>query len=90
MFNHEIAVDLLWLDSKPVFHIVDTHTLFQNAAFVKYKTSECIWQTFLDCWATVYLGYPENIRLDHETSFNSVKFRQLCNNHGVNMQLSGV
>lgn len=28
VFNHELALDLMWLDSNPVLHVVDTHTLF--------------------------------------------------------------
>lgn len=38
LFNHEIAIDLFWLDGEPVFHVVDTYTLFHNAEFLTGKT----------------------------------------------------
>lgn len=28
VFNHEIAMDLMWLEKVPVLHVVDTHTNF--------------------------------------------------------------
>lgn len=28
IFNHELEIDLLWLDNALVIHVVDTHTLF--------------------------------------------------------------
>ena len=35
IYNHELALDLLWLAGKPVLHVVDVHTSFQNAIFVQ-------------------------------------------------------
>ena len=34
IFNHELALDLVWLKSKPVLHEVDTHTHFSAAIFI--------------------------------------------------------
>lgn len=30
-------MDLMWLDNKPVYYIIDIESLFQNALFVKDK-----------------------------------------------------
>lgn len=35
VFDHEIAVDLVSLEGRPVLHIVDTHTHFQAAAVLR-------------------------------------------------------
>lgn len=42
LFNHEISVDLLWLESHPVLHIVCTHTRFQSAAVLRGENVEAI------------------------------------------------
>ena len=34
IFNHEFAIDLIWLEG-PILHIVDTHTHFPNAVALK-------------------------------------------------------
>lgn len=37
IFNREFSIDLIWLKEKPVLHIVDTKTGFQNSIFTKDK-----------------------------------------------------
>ena len=71
VYNHEVAMDLLWLDKKPVLHIIDTHTSFQNAMFITEKSPEGLWTAFVECWSTVYLGFPNVLRVDQESSFYS-------------------
>jgi len=44
-FNAVIVVDIIYLEGKPVLHIVDTATSFQNARFLFRNTStKAIWQ----------------------------------------------
>ena len=71
-------------------HFVDTHTNYQNAAFVDNKTSEGLWKIFINVWATVYLGYPATLRLDRDSSFDSKLFRDLASYQGIVLQFSGV
>lgn len=33
VLNHELALDLMWLDGKPVHHVVAQHTHFSSAIF---------------------------------------------------------
>lgn len=44
----------------------------------------------MDCWASVYSGFPDAIRLDRETAFVSDEFRQNAKDTGINLQLSGI
>lgn len=90
VYNHELALDLMWLDGRPVLHVVDCHTSFQNAIFVSDKTPEGLWRAFTECWSTVYLGLPNVLRIYQEASFNSEKFMALADSHGVILQFSGV
>lgn len=72
IFDHEIAMDLLWFDGMTVLHTVYTHTFFQNAEIATSKTAEGLWRRFLNSWVTMYLGYPTTIWLYHEALFNYV------------------
>lgn len=90
VYNHELAIDLVWLNGVSALHVVDTHTSFQNAVFIKDKTPEGLWRSFTECWSTVYLGLPNVLRVDQEASFNSAKFMTLAEAHGITLQFSGV
>lgn len=47
MFNHEKAMYLLWIENAKVLHVVDTHTMFQNAVFINGKSSKDLRESFL-------------------------------------------
>lgn len=49
IFNHKVAIELPWLGSKPVLHVVFTRTHFSNAIWIKSKWASDIWLAFLDC-----------------------------------------
>lgn len=40
VFNRELAMDLMYLNKKPVLHVIDTATNFQNAVFIRSKSTE--------------------------------------------------
>lgn len=64
VFNGIVVLYMLWLNIKgkrkkvPALHIVDIHTHFQNAIFLKSESSRHIWDGFVEAWASVYIGYP--------------------------------
>ena len=64
LFNHEVAIDLLWLSKQPVLQVIDIHRCFNHAAFIGDKTPSGLWDTFLSCWTTLYCGFPPTLRLD--------------------------
>ena len=90
VFNEELALDLMWLDKKPVLHVVDTNTHFSAAMFLPGKTTADIWNCFLSCWATVYIGHPDRFRVDQESVFTGKEFAQLTAREGIVLQLSGI
>lgn len=47
------------------------------------KTSQKLWNDFIDCWASVYSGSPGVIRLDREISFTAEEFREKVKNMGI-------
>jgi len=59
-FNHEILVDVMYLDgNKPVLHVVDAATAFNAARFLRSITAEHTWEALRMCWINVYLGPPD-------------------------------
>lgn len=90
IFNQTISVDLLWLHERPVLHVLDDQTGYRNATFLKSKSAEDIWNAFLGCWATVYVGYPSKIRSDQESALTSEQFLRYASAHGVELEFTGV
>lgn len=88
--NRELSMDLMWLNKKAVLHIVDTSTLFQNAVFIRNQSSQNLWEEFVDCWVSVYTGFPEIVRLDRQSGFTSDNFRNYAKDVGVTLQFSGI
>lgn len=81
---------LVWLDKKPVIHVIDEHTRFRNACFVKSKEATDIWNAFVGCWVSTYVGFPSKIKSDLESAVTSDAFRQISSTHGITLELSGV
>lgn len=79
----------MWLNVKPVLHIVDTRTGFENAIFIRAKSAESLWIYFINFWATIYIRFPQIIRLDRETRFTSVEFSENAKTIGIELQLCG-
>lgn len=42
VFNHELSIDLMWLEGHPILHVVDTHTHFMNANILRSEKAEDI------------------------------------------------
>lgn len=63
------------LDWKPILHILNTHTLFQNALPIRTKSTEHVCYAFVEGLASLNIGYPNVIRLDHESTCKSDYFR---------------
>lgn len=89
-FNQVVSVDLLWLYDRAVLHVIDEHTGFRNAAFLKSKSSKDIWNAFMGCWVTTYVGFPQKLRSDQESATTSNEFRACASLHGIEIEFSGV
>ena len=89
-FNEEVAVDLVWLDGRPALHAVDVGTHYQNAVFLKGESVQHVWEALIECWASVYIGFPNKLRTDQGSVFTSKAWDELTRLHGIELQLSGV
>lgn len=89
-FNREVALDLMWVEGKAVLHVVDIDTHFNNAIFLKGQSVEDVWEVFLSCWSTVYLGNPDKLKVDQGSAFTSVRWTKLCDKIGIEVVESGI
>lgn len=65
-------MDLMWLDKRPLRHIVDTENGFKDAIFVEEKSSESLWSDFMICWNSFYTCFPDRIRIVVYSCFTSI------------------
>ncbi|KIM93291.1 hypothetical protein OIDMADRAFT_138097 [Oidiodendron maius Zn] len=63
-FNWSIIVDVVYIDDKPVLHVVDEATSFQAARFLPDMSAKAAWDTLRLCWIDTYQGPPDNIVTD--------------------------
>jgi hypothetical protein len=58
VFNKEIRMDLMYLEDcgkqKATLTIVDAGITFTSASILPAATSKAVWDTFLQCWTTMY------------------------------------
>jgi hypothetical protein len=58
VFNKEIRMDLMYLEDcgkqKATLTIVDAGITFTTASILPAATSKAVWDTFLQCWTTMY------------------------------------
>lgn len=73
-FNYSIQVDVMYLDGKPVLHVVDQATAFQAGKFLPSMSAKHAWDTLRLCWIDAYQGPPDYIVSDSGTNFASKEF----------------
>jgi len=74
-FNYQILADIMFLDEKPVLHIIDTATSFQAARFLRNMTTKETWDTLRLAWIDTYVGPPDTIVSDAGKNFTSAEFK---------------
>lgn len=48
VFNRDLAMDRMWLESGPVRNIVDSETELQNAMIINEKCTEKLWNDYIN------------------------------------------
>ena len=86
LFNHEIEMDLVWIEPRPhqpALHIVDRGTHFSAAKFLPGESAADIWNLFIERWVTVYVGFPNVIGHDQSSALTSDFFKKSCREFGI-------
>ena len=61
----------MYLDRKPVLHIIDVGTNYSTTWFLSRVDVESVWNTFVYTWVTAYVGYPHDMLTDQGSAFTS-------------------
>jgi hypothetical protein len=83
-FNHSIIVDIMYIDSSPILHIIDEATRFQAARWLQNISAKHTWDMLRACWIDTYVGPPDYITTDAGKNFVSKEF----NSHATAMAIS--
>ena len=82
-FNYNVIIDIMYIRSKPVLHLVDEATCFQARRWLKNVSAQYVWDRLRLCWIDIYLGPPDLVTIDAGEQFMAKKFRQYAANMGI-------
>ncbi|KAE8550702.1 hypothetical protein EYB25_003641 [Talaromyces marneffei] len=82
-FNHSIIVDIMYINGKPVLHIVDEATRFNAACWLISISARATWDALRMLWIDTYLGPPDFIVTDAGKNFVSKEFTHLASSLGT-------
>lgn len=88
LFNHELAIVLMWFEETPILHVAETHTGFWNASVLRSKRADDFRSSFVECWATLCTGYPNIMKFNEDAIFTAESFRDVAITHGIILQFS--
>ena len=89
VFNRTLCLDLMYLENKPVLHVVDKDTEFSAAAFLGKETADATWNTFMNILVCVYIGFPDAMATDQGPQFKSQRWKTLLLLAGIKHFQSG-
>jgi hypothetical protein len=82
-FNHSIIVDVMYIESRTVLHIIDEATRYNAARWLSNLSTKTTWDTLRMMWIDSYLGPPDFIVTDAGKNFISKEFSQLATSLGT-------
>lgn len=85
-FNHRVVVDTMFIQSRPVLHLVDEGTHFTSAAFLKNQSTAEIWKTICRLWIHTYNGPPDFLAVDQGSAYISKEMKSKAAAAGITME----
>ena len=82
-FNYNVIVDILYIEGKPVLHLIDKTTHFQARRWLKDISAKHIWDQLRAYWIDTYLGPLNIISSDVGKQFIAREFKQYVANIGI-------
>lgn len=84
-FNHRILLDTMFIDGRPVIHIIDEGTHYSAAGFLKSQTADAVWRVILNLWTLTYLGPPDFLSVYQGSNYISKEFRSKAEAQGISI-----
>ena len=82
-FNYNIIVNILYINSKSILHIIDNIICFQIGRWLKEIFTKHVWNQLRYCWIDIYFGLFDFIFTDVNKQFAAKKFKQYAANMGI-------
>lgn len=89
-FNYNIIVDVMYIDNRPVLHVVDEATRFQAGRWLPNISAKTTWDVLKMCWIDSYLGPPDMITSDAGKNFASKEFKEYAGTMGIRTKVMPV
>jgi hypothetical protein len=90
VFNQELRLDLMFVGARvPVLHVVDAGMTFQAATFLAGEDASSVWNGFLKCWPTAFVGHPASLLTDQGSVFVSELFTSACTVNEIELRHTG-
>ena len=74
-FNHNIIVDILYIQNQSMLHLVDETIRFQTKRWLKNIFVNHVWDQLRICWIYIYLDFFDLISIDADRQFMTQKFK---------------
>ena len=74
-FNHRVVVDTMFINNKPILHMVDEATHFSAACFLRNQSTSEIWKCIRKLWILTYMGPPDFLTVDQGTAYVSKEMK---------------
>lgn len=90
VFNQQLLIDIMYFNSKPILHVADRGTRFSAARYLRKADAQTVWNTFVQSWSSLYIGYPESILTDQGSVFMSKEWNRMCLVSDIKVQSTGI
>ena len=71
------------MEKKPVLRVVDRGKHFSAAMFLPDESEETVWNTLIQCWISLYIGFPNVLPHDQGSVFTSKFFKKALMHFGI-------
>ena len=88
-FNARAYIYVMYLDGKPVLHILDSETYFFAARFLPKRSIDAIKGSIVLCWSRVYAELPDKFIVDERSEFPKI-IAELAAIHDINIEKGDV
>ena len=88
-FNEVVAMDIKFINQKPVLHVIDTFTRYSTGNFLKSKHASTVIEAIFRMWISVF-GRPIKFFSDNGTEFNNNEFIDLCEKYEIKVEVTPV
>lgn len=85
-FNHRIIFDSIFINCRPILHMVDESTIFCAAAFFRIQSENEISRNISSLWGYIYIVPPDLLSVDQRFSYISKEMRETLSASEVTLE----